>query len=105
MATLRAILNSKPFLWALLALPALAIAYTYVTLNPWPDEMLHPTGEWSARLMIVALMMTPLSQLFRGRRWIQWLIRRRRAFGALQRAGFAFADRRLESALESVVAG
>jgi sulfoxide reductase heme-binding subunit YedZ len=43
---------------------------------------------WSARLIILALMLTPLSMLFRGQSWIQWLIRRRRAFGV---AGFLYA--------------
>jgi sulfoxide reductase heme-binding subunit YedZ len=39
-------------------------------------------------LIILALMLTPLSMLFRGRQWVQWLVRRRRAFGV---AGFAYA--------------
>ena len=54
----------------------------------WPGDLLHPSGEWSARLIILALMLTPLSIVFRGRRWVAWLIRRRRAFGV---AGFGYA--------------
>jgi sulfoxide reductase heme-binding subunit YedZ len=54
----------------------------------WPGDLLHPSGEWSARLIIFALMLTPLSAVFRGRRWVAWLIRRRRAFGV---AGFGYA--------------
>ena len=54
----------------------------------WPGDLLHPSGEWSARLIIFALMLTPLSMIFPGRRWTRWLVRRRRSFGV---AGFAYA--------------
>lgn len=82
-------LNSKPLLWALLSIPALLMIHTYYT-DPdiWPGDLLHPSGEWAARLIIFALMLTPLSILFRGQAWVQWLIRRRRAFGV---AGFGYA--------------
>ncbi len=89
MIALRALLNSKLLLWAVLAMPALMMIRAYFT-DPeiWPGDLLHPSGEWSARLIIFALMLTPLSMLFRGRDWMQWLIRRRRPFGV---AGFAYA--------------
>jgi sulfoxide reductase heme-binding subunit YedZ len=76
-------------LWAVLTLPAAGMIWTYST-DPeiWPGDLLHPSGEWSARLIIFALMLTPLSVIFRGRRWVAWLIRRRRAFGV---AGFGYA--------------
>jgi sulfoxide reductase heme-binding subunit YedZ len=51
-------------------------------------DLLHPSGEWSARLIILALMLTPLSMIFRGRGWVQWLIARRRIFGL---AAFGYA--------------
>jgi sulfoxide reductase heme-binding subunit YedZ len=81
--------NSKPLVWAFLSLPALLMIRTWLT-DPeiWPGDLLHPSGEWSARLIIFALMLTPLSAIFRGRRWVAWLIRRRRAFGV---AGFGYA--------------
>src|SRR3546814_20210804 len=50
--------------------------------------MLHPSGEFSALLMIIALMLTPLSILFPNQRWIAWLMRRRRALGV---AAFGYA--------------
>jgi sulfoxide reductase heme-binding subunit YedZ len=86
---LKSVLNSKAFLWALLAIPAVLMLRADLTAaDIWPGDLLHPSGEWSARLIIFALMLTPLSMIFRGRRWIQWLLRRRRAFGV---AGFAYA--------------
>ena len=80
---------SKGVLWAVLALPALLISYRYATVPAiWPGDLLRPTGEWSARLIIVALMLTPLGQLFAANRAIDWLIRHRRAFGV---AAFGYA--------------
>jgi sulfoxide reductase heme-binding subunit YedZ len=51
-------------------------------------DQLAVTGEWSARLIIIALMLTPLVQLFPASKAVRWLIRHRRAFGV---AGFAYA--------------
>ena len=81
-------LNAKPLLWALLALPAGWILYTYFTKEMWPDEMVGPTGEWSARFIIFALMLTPLSMLLPRVQAVGWLLRRRRAFGV---AAFGYA--------------
>ena len=84
---LKSVLNSRPLLWVLLAVPGILMVRAYLTApNIWPGDLLHPSGLWSARFIIFALMLTPLSMIFRGR-WIQWLIRRRRAFGV---AGFFY---------------
>ena len=82
------IIASKPLLWALLAVPAALIIRDSLAGSAYPGDFLHATGEWSARLIIVALMLTPLSMMFRGRAWIGWLVRRRRAFGV---AAFGYA--------------
>ena len=81
MAKALRLLDSKPLLWALLALPAAHIVYRFVTEALWPDELVAPTGEWAARLIIFALMLTPLSMLLPRARLVRWLLRRRRAFG------------------------
>jgi sulfoxide reductase heme-binding subunit YedZ len=87
MSAFRSFLGSRLFLWALLALPAVPMVIDYMA-GEWAGDLLRASGEWSARLIIFALMLTPLSLLFRGQGWIQWLIRRRRAFGV---AGFLYA--------------
>ena len=81
--------TDKALLWGLLALPAGLILLRWAS-DPeiWPGDLLHPTGEWSARLLIVALMLTPLSMVFPRRRWAHWLVRHRRAFGV---GAFAYA--------------
>lgn len=81
-------MRGKYLLWMLLAVPALLFARTYITADIWPGDLLHPTGEMSARLIIFALMLTPLSLLFKGQGWIRWLVRHRRAFGV---AAFGYA--------------
>lgn len=68
-------------LWALLALPGLGML---VAAYREPDAMfdlLHPSGEFSVRLMIVAMMISPLRALFGPRPWLNWLMRQRRALG------------------------
>jgi methionine sulfoxide reductase heme-binding subunit len=72
----------KAILWAVLAVPAVMTAAGFA-IQPGMllEDLLHPTGEWSARLMILALMFTPLSLLFPSNRAIGWLVRHRRAFG------------------------
>lgn len=80
--------SGKLILWGLLALPSLAMVHAVTLGGAGFDEMLHPTGEFSARLLIVALMLTPLAMIFPGKRWIAWLVRRRRAFGV---AAFGYA--------------
>ena len=81
--------RSKLILWLVLALPAAAILHRYAT-DPglWPGDLLRPTGEWSARLLIFALCLTPLCQLLPRSRAIQWLVAHRRAFGV---GAFAYA--------------
>lgn len=51
-------------------------------------DLLHPTGEWSARLMIVAMLLSPIVAIFGQRPWLNWLVRRRRALGV---AAFVYA--------------
>lgn len=74
--------SGKVMVWALLAVPA---AVELVRYAASPDilagDLLHLTGEWSARLIIIALMLTPLALLFPGNRLVGWLFRHRRAIG------------------------
>ena len=79
----------KGVLWTALAVPALLVLYRFATTaDIWPGDLLHPTGEWSARFIVVALMLTPLAQLLPESRAVRWLVRNRRAFGV---AAFAYA--------------
>lgn len=85
---LRFILNKKQVFWLLLAIPALFMLLRFYSGDVLAMDMLHPTGEWSARLMIIAMMLSPLVSLLGPKPWLGWLVQRRRALGV---AAFAYA--------------
>jgi sulfoxide reductase heme-binding subunit YedZ len=87
-AMLRTILNNRSFLWLLLVLPALVMLNRYGRGQISAMELLHPTGEFSARLMIFAMMLSPLVALLGPKPWLSWLVARRRYFGV---AAFGYA--------------
>ena len=74
-------LNSLPVFWILLSIPAILMVRGYLAGDIIAMDMLHPTGEFSARFMIVAMIITPLSVIFGNRQWIAWMMKRRRSFG------------------------
>jgi sulfoxide reductase heme-binding subunit YedZ len=76
-------------LWAVLAIPAVLWLFQAQGMDPFDwEELLHPTGELSARLLIGALALTPLVQLFPQAQPLRLLIRHRRAIGV---AAFGYA--------------
>lgn len=81
---------SPYLLWAILALPAVAITYGAVSADSARvyHQLLHPSGEFSARLLIISLMATPLMLLLKGRFGSRWLMKNRRYFGV---AAFGYA--------------
>lgn len=85
---MRALFNSRPLLWFVLAVPAAAMLRGWFTGATEAADLLHPTGEFSARLMIVAMMIAPLIAVIGRRGLLQWLLARRRALGI---AAFGYA--------------
>ena len=85
---LRIILNNKYFFWGLLAIPGAFLTQGYRSGDLIAMDMLHPTGEWSARMMIIAMMLSPLVSLLGPRPWLNWLVQRRRYLGV---AAFCYA--------------
>lgn len=77
-------------LWALFAAPAIGMTVAILTSDDRTmlHQMVHPSGEFSARFLIVAMMATPLAMLLRGWRGPQWLKRSRRYLGV---AAFGYA--------------
>lgn len=92
------LINTRGFFWLPLALPGAAMLHGYVTGQSDAMDLLDPTGETSARLLIAALMITPLLLLTKNAPWVRWLLVRRRyigiaAFGyALMHLGFYLID-------------
>ncbi len=81
---------SPYWLWFLLSIPA--IGMLGATLSSTDPEVfksqLHPSGEFSARFMIIAMMASPLALVLRGWRGPRWLVKNRRYFGV---AAFGYA--------------
>ncbi len=82
------ILNHPWFFWLLLCVPAVPMIAGLASGGATAEMLLHPSGEFSGRFLILALMVTPLGLLFRGARWTRWLMRRRRPLGV---AAFGYA--------------
>lgn len=85
---LRTALNKKPVFWLLLSIPALFMLAGFLSGNVIAMDLLHPTGEWAARLMIVAMILSPLVSILGSKRWLVWLVQRRRSLGV---ASFCYA--------------
>ena len=82
---------TSPYLtWAVLASLGVMMTFTALTSDD-PQvfhQLVHPSGETSARLLIVLMMATPLAMLLKGWRGPQWLKRNRRYLGV---ASFCYA--------------
>jgi sulfoxide reductase heme-binding subunit YedZ len=89
MSPIKSFFNSPYTFWGILSLPAIPMV---IGLTPGDPEvvhqLLHPTGEFAARFMIIVMMITPLAMLFKGWRGPRWLMKRRRYLGV---AAFAYA--------------
>ncbi|MET1411025.1 ferric reductase-like transmembrane domain-containing protein [Roseibium sp. HPY-6] len=88
------LVNSRAFIWALLALPSIPmmLALTSGTASedgrPATEFLLHPTGEFAARFMIISMIISPFRLMFPKNKFWFWMLRRRRYFGV---AAFAYA--------------
>lgn len=81
-------LGSHYTVWLLLALPGIGLLLSFSVAPQDAESLLHPSGEYSARFMLVALSATPLRMLFPRFRTTQWLVKNRRYFGV---AAFVYA--------------
>lgn len=80
---------SPYWLWLLLAIPAATMILPFFAENTRALRgVLHGSGEFSARFMIISMMATPLMMLTKGSAFARWLRSNRRYFGV---AAFAYA--------------
>ena len=88
------ILDSRAFIWALLAVPsipmvsALASGASSEDGRPATEFLLHPTGEFAARFMIISMIISPFRMMFPKNAFWFWMLQRRRYFGV---AAFGYA--------------
>ncbi len=84
----REFLQSRWPLRLALAIPAIVILSRFQFGTGGFGHLINASGEWSARLLIVTLAVTPIRMLFKGRHWPMWLFKRRRDLGV---AAFLYA--------------
>ena len=82
------LINSRYFVWVLLALPMAWMFHAWRTGGLFYGEMVHVTGEFSARLLMLTMAITPFRLMLPDARWPNWLLQRRRYLGV---AAFAYA--------------
>ena len=80
--------NSYYFLWLVLIIPGVVTLVRYATGDTFYGEVIHSTGQFSTRLLIVTMAATPFRLMFPSRAWAHWLVRQRRYFGV---AAFGYA--------------
>ncbi|MCH8074080.1 MAG: hypothetical protein IIA09_19280 [Proteobacteria bacterium] len=103
-STVKTILNTRYFLWAVLALPLGWLGNGLRNGDLFYGEIIHVSGQLSARLLLLSLAITPLRLFFSDSNWPNWLLHRRRYFGV---AAFVYAilhtgvylDRKIASGL------
>ena len=88
MSFVKSIFGSRYFLWAILALPSIGFVSGLAGGGASAHQLLHPTGEFATRFMIIAMLATPLRLLFPTKKWTMWFIQNRRYFGV---AAFMYA--------------
>jgi sulfoxide reductase heme-binding subunit YedZ len=86
--SMRAIFGHRYTVWFLLALPAIGFTFALSSGSVSVEEMVHPSGEFSARAMILAMLCSPLVAVFPRVSFFKSLMRRRRYFGV---AAFGYA--------------
>jgi sulfoxide reductase heme-binding subunit YedZ len=82
------ILDSRYLFWALLTLPGIVTLIRYLIGQTFYGEVVHFTGVFATRLLVVTLAATPLRLMFPKTRWTAWLMERRRYLGV---ATFGYA--------------
>lgn len=91
---LKHIRDTRAFIWLVLALPSIPMTVALVSGQPGPEGqpvseiLLHPTGEFSARFLILTMIITPMRMLMPASGFWRWMVKRRRYFGV---AAFAYA--------------
>jgi sulfoxide reductase heme-binding subunit YedZ len=89
MPTLKNIWDHPYTFWTLLSIPAIPMLIGLSSGDPKTiHQLLHPSGEFAARFMIITMMITPLVMWLKGWRGPRWLMKRRRYLGV---ATFGYA--------------
>lgn len=86
-----AFFNHRYTFWLLLSVPAIFQLRQLIGSGFDPAvafSLEHGTGEMSVRLMLLAMAISPLQAIFGHKKWVLWLLMRRRYIGVAS-AGYA----------------
>ena len=75
------VLNSRPLLWALLALPALWLLFRWAGGRSTYGDVVSRSGALAAQLLLLTVAVAIPRLLFRHGQWLTWLIDRRTDLG------------------------
>ncbi len=78
---MKKIFLNKYWLWLILAIPLIGMIIGISTGRADYDKLMHATGEFAGRFLIVSLVATPLILMFPNGKVSHWLVRNRRYFG------------------------
>lgn len=67
--------------WTCLAIPWCWLVWLWLSGTASVHYLLHPSGKYGTRLMLVALAATPLCMMFPRASWARWLVQSRRHWG------------------------
>lgn len=84
---MKGIVRSMYFSWGILALPMIPFVFAIIS-DANLEGGLTISGEFAARFIILCMMITPMSLIFRTSVMVKWLRLRRRAIGV---AAFCYA--------------
>ncbi|MEO6394332.1 MAG: ferric reductase-like transmembrane domain-containing protein [Devosia sp.] len=85
---MKQLIQSRPLLWVLLALPGVWMIWRWSWGVSTYGEIVSEAGVVATQLLLAALAVTPLRLIFRRGSWLIWLMRRRRDIGL---AAFGYA--------------
>ncbi|MFK7776251.1 MAG: ferric reductase-like transmembrane domain-containing protein [Saprospiraceae bacterium] len=81
MDKLKSFFTGKYILWIILSFPGIMLTKDYIFGQVTYDMIMHITGEFAGRFLVISLIATPIAMLFPKAKLSRWLIRNRRFFG------------------------
>jgi sulfoxide reductase heme-binding subunit YedZ len=85
---LKQIWDNPYFFWILISLPSIPMVLDLFAPVREYGHLMHGSGEFSARFLVITLLVTPFMVFSNGADWARWLMRRRRYLGV---AAFGYA--------------
>ena len=84
-----ALLSNRFIVWLLLSIPGMVVVLKFAAEEISYKGIIHETGEFGVRFLIVSLVITPLAMMFPSAWLTKWLVLNRRYIG-LAVFGYAF---------------